>query len=391
MRLTEPSTPDPSTPNPSTPERSTTPLVSIVLPVYNEATILEILLQELTSVLVAEPYEREILFVNDGSTDGSAAVLNQIAQRDPHVRVIHLSRNFGHQAAVHAGLSHARGDAVVVMDSDLQDAPSAIHEFLAHWEAGAKVVYAIRHKRKEAWWKRGLFYAYYRILNRLVTTPLPEDAGNFSLLDRVALNQLLTISDCDRYFPGLRHWVGFQQVGVAVERRARHDEHPRVSLNQLFQLAKTALFGFSRAPLSMFYGIAALSFCVFLGCSAFALYHRLITHLAIPGWTSITMIVALFGALNAFGISVLGEYVVRIYDQVRQRPAYVVADDTARSYNTLDGTRPHRSLEWDVVDQIEDLSREVQATLGSPSKAIDDPAALASAAPRISTAPPSPR
>lgn len=267
----------------------------------------------------------EILYVNDGSTDESESILSALAAANPSIRVLHLSRNFGHQAAVQAGLEYARGDAVVVMDSDLQDDPAAITEFLAHWRAGYDVVYAVRYNRKESPPKRFLFYSFYRILNAVADIQIPQDAGNFGLVDRTVVKHILQLSDRDRFYPGLRRWVGFRQIGVRVERQARHDSRPRVSVKQLFGLAKTAVFSFSRVPLAVFYMVAVASAFVCCGLTAFTLYHKLLTGLATPGWTSITMAASFFGALNALGIAILGEYVIRIYDQVRARPLYLVS------------------------------------------------------------------
>ena len=301
------------------------PLISVVLPVYNEGEVLAELVNAISHAVEQTGCGLEIVFVNDGSTDGSEQLLDRLATDNAQVRVVHLSRNFGHQAAVQAGLTHARGHAVIVMDSDLQDDPRCLPQFIEKWRQGYDVVYAVRFNRKESWPKRALFFSFYRVLNALAATPIPRDAGNFGLIDRRVAEEVSRLGECDRFFAGLRHWVGFRQIGIRVERQARHDKIARVSLLQLFQLAKTAIFGFSRAPLSVFYIIAFCSSLVFCFCFGFTLYHRLVTHLAIPGWTSITMTASFFGALNALGISVLGEYVVRIYDQVRGRPHFVVA------------------------------------------------------------------
>lgn len=303
-------------------------LVSVVLPVYNEAAVLDELVLLVEEALSECGCRFEILFVNDGSTDGTPDALDALAVRDPNVRVLHLSRNFGHQAAVHAGLCHARGDAVVIMDSDLQDDPRAIRKFLEQWADGYDVVYAVRRDRKEMIVKRGLFYAFYRVLNAVSRTPMPMDAGNFGLMDHRVVRQIAALCEVDRYFPGLRNWVGFRQTGVAVERGRRYDDQPRVSLAGLFRLAKTAIFSFSSFPLTFFYAIAALSLATCLGVTGYALFHKVVTELAIPGWASTTIVASFFGALNALGIGILGEYTIRIYDQVRNRPQYIVARTT---------------------------------------------------------------
>ena len=299
-------------------------LISCVLPVYNEVKVLNRLVAALQSALDGQSFDYEIVFVNDGSKDGSTEALDQLAAHGSHIKVVHFSRNFGHQSAVHAGLCHAAGDAVIVMDSDMQDEPSCLPAFVEHWRMGFDVVYAVRTNRKENFIKKFLFRAFYRVLNAVSCTTIPNDAGIFSLMDRQVVTSITSLAETDRYLPGLRHWVGFRQIGLPVERNARHDAQPRVSLYQLFQLAKTALFSFSRVPLSAFYVVGAMSILVCACAVGFTMYHKLVTGLAIPGWASMTIMGSFFGAVNALGIGVLGEYVVRIYDQVRNRPQFIV-------------------------------------------------------------------
>ena len=333
-------------------------VISVVLPVYNEAAVLTRLHELVSAELAATGCRYEIIFVNDGSTDTSAEQLDQLARGDVQVRVLHLSRNFGHQAAVHAGLTHAIGDAVLVMDSDLQDDPQAVPHMVDAWLAGDDVVYAVREARKESAWKRGLFYAFYRVLNSLSTTPFPEDAGNFGLMDRRVVDLVSQLPETDRYFAGLRSWVGFRQSGIPVERLARYDDRPRVSLRGLFRLAQTAVFSFSNAPLTAFYLIAAASLLVCGGCSSFVLYFKLIAHEATPGWTSTVLVASFFGAINALGIGVLGEYIVRIYDQVRGRPKFIVARES-RVSNPCRAAAPSIP-DRDLVDLLE-LARSTQS------------------------------
>lgn len=298
--------------------------VSVVLPVYNEAEVLANLCKQVHCALKDLGARREIIFVNDGSRDASPQILDQLAARYPEVRVVHFSRNFGHQAAVQAGLAHARGDAVILMDSDLQDSPRAILRFVAEWQKGYDVVYALRTERKEAWWKRALFNGFHRLLSSVATVRIPQDAGNFGLMDARVVRQLMTLEERDRYLPGLRSWVGFRQTGINVERQARYDKQPRVSLRGLWRLAKTAIFSFSSLPLTVFYGIGYSALALFFCLAFYALGCRFITGTAIPGWTTHVLTGSFFGALNALGISMLGEYAVRIYDQVRNRPLYLV-------------------------------------------------------------------
>ena len=299
-------------------------LLSVVLPVYNEADVLDTLLARVIDAAAGCACDWEIIFVDDGSTDRSPGVLDRLAAEHPQVRVIHLARNFGHQAAVQAGLAHARGNAVVLMDSDMQDAPEAIGRLVAQWRLGYDVVYAVRTRRKETWLKRILFAGFHRLLAGAGTVSIPADAGIFGLIDRRVARLIVAMGERDRYFPGLRSWVGFRQTGIQVERNARYDDHARVSWAGLFRLAKTALFSFSPLPLWGFYAIGVVAGTVFVALAGFSLFCKLFTDLAIPGWTSHILVGSFFGALNALGICILGEYVVRIYDQVRRRPLYVV-------------------------------------------------------------------
>ena len=342
--------------------------ISVVLPVFNETAILQELNLRIVAVLEPAVTQFEIVYVNDGSSDGSYENLTAMAASDRRIVVVHLSRNFGHQPAVHAGLEHATGDAVIVMDSDLQDNPEAIVRFLEQWENGYDVVYAQRTNRKESLPKRALFYSFYRVLNAIADSPIPADAGNFGLLDRSVVNAVLSLPERERFFPGLRSWAGFRQTGIPVERDARHDDTPRVSLRGLFRLAKTAVFSFSSFPLKFFYVIAGVSATVCLTTIGFVLWHRLFTGLAIPGWASVIITASFFGSLNALGISILGEYVIRIYDKVRARPVYVKSETLNLGFpqdaHILKGT--HSPM--DELNRIEELLSALQSEYSSPEQ-----------------------
>lgn len=343
------------------------PLLSFVLPVFNEVRVLSTL-----SMLLVEAARRcqarfEIIFVDDGSTDGSGRVLDQLAAKRREIKVIHLSRNFGHQAAIQAGLCHARGDAVVLMDSDLQDSPEAVPLLYAKWQAGFDVVYAVRTQRKEGAVKRALFSGFYRLLSRISRTPIPEEAGIFGLIDGRVAQEISALKERDRFLPGLRSWVGYRQIGVEVERQGRYDDHPRVSMTGLFRLAKTAIFGFSSVPLAAFYVIGLTALAVFMGLGGFAIFCRLFTSLAIPGWTSHVLSATFFGALNALGISILGEYVTRIYDEVRQRPMFLIERtvnvEQAKRTMASGGRMPPVSLEDEVIELATTFSAYMAANL----------------------------
>lgn len=353
-------------------------LLSVVLPVYNEAGVLPALTAKIRHVIDNGGWNYELVFVDDGSRDDSPRLLDDLAAENPRIRVVHFSRNFGHQAAVQAGLAHARGDAVVLMDSDMQDAPEAIAPFVAAWREGYDVVYAVRTQRKENALKRLLFAGFHRLMSAVASVPIPADAGIFGLVDRRVVQQIVGLGERDRYLPGLRSWVGFRQKGILVERNARYDARPRVSWLGLARLAKTALFSFSSFPLTIFHVIGASAAAVFLGLGAFALFCRLFTHQAIPGWTSHILTGSFFGALNALGISILGEYVIRIYDQVRGRPSYVVDRmvnfSTAASPEENDGDAPYAELLEEALHLLKEGSsaRAPQTDLDLPFVELDE-------------------
>ncbi len=326
-------------------------LISVVLPIYNEADVIEQLHGRVHRAVIACGMGQEIIFVNDGSTDGSGQILDSLAERYRHVRVIHLARNFGHQAAIHAGLCNARGDAVVLMDSDLQDCPEAIGRLVAEWITGYDVVYALRCDRPEAAWKRCLFSVFHRLLSSVASTDIPADAGNFSIIDARVVREIVALGECDRYLPGLRSWVGFKQRGIEIRRDRRYDDRPRVALRGLWRLAKTAIFSFSSFPLTVFYVIGYSALALFLLLGGYALFCKAFTSLSVPGWTSNVLVASFFGAVNSLGICILGEYVIRIYDQVRGRPLYVV-NQTRNVHPAADNHWPdNESHTWPGADR----------------------------------------
>ncbi len=321
--LTQPSTNESPALGTDSPREISPPFVSVVLPVFNEVVALPRLVKQLQDVLSELGHEFELVFVDDGSTDGTAAWLDAAAQERTDLTVVHLTRNFGHQAALQAGLEEARGDVVIVMDSDLQDDPGAIPRFLDAWRAGHDVVYAVRTQRQEHLLKRGLFFAFYRVLRMVVDLPIPADAGNFGLLDRRVVNHLQALPERNRYFPGLRNWVGFRQTGVPVARLSRYDTVPRVSFWQLVRLAKTAVFSFSSAPIAAFWVIAVVA-AMGLLTGLLVVGGLLVAGRPFPNSAAMVMTVLFFTTLNAAGIAILGEYIVRILDQVQGRPAFLV-------------------------------------------------------------------
>ena len=302
-------------------------VISVVAPFYNEVKNIKIFVEELKNeferIGFADQYE--MILVNDGSTDGSDKVLERIITEHPgKIKVIHLSRNFGHASAVYAGLDHISGEVVILMDSDMQDDPGCFDLFLQKWREGYDVVYSKRSSRRESAPLRFLFWLFYRILLLMSDIYIPPDAGNFALMDRRVVDILLSLPEKNIYVPGLRAWVGFKQIGVPVPRRLRYDHSPRTNLKAKWNLAVNAIFSFSYLPLIVFrvFGILALMVSILL--ASFTLYHKLITGLAVKAWASNLITITFFGGLNLFGIGIIGEYISRIYNEVRERPKYII-------------------------------------------------------------------
>ncbi|MGD1919988.1 MAG: glycosyltransferase family 2 protein, partial [Pleurocapsa sp.] len=222
---------------------------SIVIPILNESETIDELWKQLSSVMVKLDCCWEVIFVDDGSTDSSLFQLQQLSQHHPEIKVLSLSRNFGHQPALTAGIDNAKGEATILMDGDLQDAPGAIIDFIELWRQGYDVVYAIRRKRKEKWLKRKAFRCFYRIQSYLSEVKLPRDAGIFSLMDRKVVASLQQMPERNRYLSGLRAFAGFNQICIPVERGPRYHGEPRVKLSKLFKLAFDGIFSFSTVPL----------------------------------------------------------------------------------------------------------------------------------------------
>lgn len=301
--------------------------ISVVAPVYNEAEGLERLVGEIRAGMrdAGWPGRWQLVLVNDGSGDGSGEKIDELARRHPgEIRAVHLARNFGAAAAISAGLDQASGRAVILMDSDLQDDPAAFQAMVAKWREGYDVVYAQRTTRKESRIARLGFWGFYRLISHISNVKLPLDAGNFALMDRRVVDHIRSLPEQNRYLPGLRAWVGYRQTGVPVARRERYDSSTRVGYRGLYRLALNAIFSFSYVPLSLLrvMGIVVLLFSVAL--AGFALYHKFFTGQAVAAWASQLTSTAFFGGANLLGIGLIGEYVARIYDEVKRRPQYLV-------------------------------------------------------------------
>jgi dolichol-phosphate mannosyltransferase len=273
---------------------------------------------------LAEPFE--LVLVNDGSRDDSYKVMRELVEKDPRVRVINFSRNFGHQMAVSAGLDHARGEAVVIIDSDLQDPPEVIVELAAKWRAGAEVVYAQRRKRPgETRFKLFTASVFYRLISRITSMDLPRDTGDFRLLDRKVVDTLITMREHNRFMRGLSVWVGFRQEAVLYDRKERFAGTTNYPLLKMIRLSVDAITGFSYAPLQLATTIGFILAGISLVGVAIAVPVRIFGG-GIQGQGTTLIVVLLLGGIQLIFLGIIGEYLGRIYDEVRDRPLYIVHD-----------------------------------------------------------------
>jgi dolichol-phosphate mannosyltransferase len=303
--------------------------MSMVLPVYNEAEALREFFGELIDAVEALGFDLEAVFVNDGSTDDSLAELRSLKDEFGdriEVIILDLARNFGHQAAVTAGIEHITGDVVLIMDTDMQDDPRVITAMIEKWRAGAEVVYATRTSRREPLPVRFLFSTYYRVFSSITPIEIPHAAGNFGLIDRRVADEIRRLPEHNRYYPGLRAWVGFRQDGVEAPRRGRSRGGSRVGLMGLAALAFDAFFGFSVLPLRLAFAAAVLLALAGVAGIAVIFYIKLFTDLAVTMWSSIMTLIIFTASAQFFLIGLLGEYIARIYTEVKDRPHYIIRD-----------------------------------------------------------------
>jgi len=307
-------------------EAGQAPTLSVVIPIFNEEETLAALFARLSAALIATGESFEVIFVNDGSRDGSERMLREFHSRDPRFKSIHFSRNFGHQTAITCGFDHARGQAVVAMDGDLQDPPEVLPDLIARWREGYEVVYAVRQKRKEGLLKRSAYKGFYWLLRKVSYLDIPLDSGDFSLIDRRVVDLLASMPERNRFVRGLRTWVGFRQVGYEYAREARFAGQSKYNLAKLFKLAFDGLVSYSYVPLRLVSNVGLLVSASALVYMGYLLLARLFGGTPIEGWTSTVVIVLFLGGVQLLSLGVIGEYVGRIFEEVKQRPHYVVRE-----------------------------------------------------------------
>jgi dolichol-phosphate mannosyltransferase len=308
-------------------------MISILIPCYNEEAVIPALYDRMSSAAdkLNEPYE--VVVVDDGSTDASWDLLSEISQRDNRWKIVRFSRNFGHQAALSAALSHAEGECALLIDADLQDPPEEFGRFIEKWKEGFQVVYAVRAKRKENIFKRALYKIFYLLLASVANIQIPLDSGDFCLMDRKVINILKNMPEQNMFIRGVRAWAGFRQTGLVYERSARAAGEPKYTFSKLFKLALDGIFSFSTLPLRLttYFGFVVAIFAFIFGFLTL-LQHLFIdfsTKLGIapvPGFATTVTAIFFMGGIQLICVGILGEYIGRIYEQVKGRPLWVISE-----------------------------------------------------------------
>jgi len=302
--------------------------ISLVVPCYNEAEVIAETVRQLARVCDSAPdCSFEWIFVDDGSRDDTRTRLRALAKAEPRIRIIGFSRNFGHQIAVTAGIDAARGDAVVLIDADLQDPPGVILEMIARWREGYEVVYGTRIERAgETAFKRATARAFYRLLNQLSDVPIPLDTGDFRLMDRKVVDALKAMPERDRFVRGMVSWVGFRQVALPYARAERFAGQSKYPLAKMLAFAVDVIISFSSKPLRMAISVGLAAAVLALGGIIYAVAMRLLTSMWVPGWTALIIAVLFIGGVQLICLGILGEYVGRIYGEIKRRPLYIVEE-----------------------------------------------------------------
>jgi glycosyltransferase involved in cell wall biosynthesis len=315
-------------------------LLSIVIPCYNEEPVLRATHERLSHVL--QDFDYELIFVNDGSRDRTQEILTQLALSDPRTRVLLLSRNFGHQIAVSAGIEQAAGDAVVIIDADLQDPPEVIPQMVSLWREGNDVVYGVRIEREgESKFKLWTAKVFYRLINRLSETKMPLDAGDFRLIDRRVVEVIKTMPERARFLRGMVSWAGFRQVSLPYDRAARHAGDSKYPLRKMIHFAMDGIISFSLVPLKVAIWTGFLAIWIAVAGIIVAIIDRMLDRHLTRGWASLFVAVLFMGGVQLVSLGIIGEYLGRIYTEVKRRPLYVVqerlgfADQSKTTPNTL--------------------------------------------------------
>lgn len=303
------------------------PTISIIAPIYNEIGNLDILYERICETMQTSGESWELILVDDGSKDGSTEKIRDFALKDERVKAVIFARNFGHQIAVTAGLDYSRGQAVVIIDADLQDPPEVIQELVAKWREGYEVVYAVRSEREgESWFKLATASLFYRVIYRITDVDIPLDTGDFRLIDRKVVDILCKMRERHRFLRGMASWVGFRQVGVSYKRAARHTGSTKYPLKKMVKFASDAITGFSYFPLQVATYMGFISAGISILAIPVVIILRLAGSQAFFGQATTLIAVLFLGGVQLISLGILGEYIGRLYDEAKGRPLYIVSE-----------------------------------------------------------------
>lgn len=298
--------------------------ISILVPIYNSAKFMDKLLEAIEIERKAHNWNLELVLVDDGSKDKSFEKIEELAQIYPYIKGIKLSKNFGHQIAVKTAMHHSTGDYIAVIDDDLQDPPSQLPGFFKYLDDGYDVAYGIRKNRKESFLKRMAYNGFYKVLKAMSDIHIPIDSGDFCVMKKQVLDNMLKLQEQNPFLRGIRAWVGFKQIGVEFERHARFDGKSGYTLKKLLKIAMDGIFSFSTAPIRLITILGTIGFVFACVYSLNVIYHRLNGDIDVKGFATLTIIISFFSSLILICLGIIGEYIVRIYDEVRSRPYTVI-------------------------------------------------------------------
>ena len=299
-------------------------MISIVVPVYNSSQFIHMLIQEIEKERIKNNWELELVLVEDGSKDNSFETIKDLSKNYNYIKIIKLARNFGHQIAVKTGLAHAKGDYIAVMDDDMQDPPNLLASFFKYLDDGMDVVYGVRKKRKESLFKRIGYLSFYRLLQKLSSIDIPLDTGDFCVMKRKVVEQMLLLQEKNPFLRGIRAWVGFKQIGVEYERNYRVAGDSGYNLKKLFKIAFDGIFAFSNLPLKLISTSGFIGLLLAISYSLRVLYAYFKYNIDVKGFTSLVILISFFSSLILICLGIIGEYIARIYDEVRNRPYSVI-------------------------------------------------------------------
>jgi glycosyltransferase involved in cell wall biosynthesis len=300
--------------------------ITIIVPVYNSFQILPVLLEEIDKERNTHNWNLELILVDDGSKDNSYDKILFLAKTYHFIKGVKLARNFGHQLAVLVGLKHASGDYIAIIDDDLQDPPFLIHQFINKMKEGYDVAYGIRKKRKENFLKRISYHLFYRFLNKISNINIPLDTGDFCVMKKQVVEEMLRFNEKNVYLRGIRAWVGFNQIGIEYERNAREMGESGYSLKKLFKIAKDGVFSFSNVPLRLITIIGQFGLLAAITYTTYIIFMYLVNNIPVKGFSTITILISFFSSLILICLGIIGEYITRIYDEVRNRPHAIIAN-----------------------------------------------------------------